>query len=58
MTTLGWLIFLVSNIAVITLVVFCFRRVLSVDQEHMHSPVDIDTHDLNGNGKDAPLNSN
>lgn len=55
----GWIIFLVSNVAVISLVVFCFSRVFSVDQEHMHSPLDIDTHDLSDNDEDdAPLNSN
>ncbi len=45
MTIAGWIICLVSNIAVISLVVFCFYRVFSIPQEHMHSPLDIDTKD-------------
>ncbi len=47
MTPLGWLIFILSNGFVILLVVYCFYRVLSLPQEHMHSPLDIDTKDLN-----------
>ncbi len=61
MEPMGWVIFLISNAAVIALVVFCFSRVLSVDSEHMHPTVEIDTHDLNDNDNengDAPLNPN
>jgi hypothetical protein len=47
MEPLGWIIFIVSNAFVIGLVVFCFYRVLSLTEEHMHSPLDIDTRDKN-----------
>lgn len=47
MTPLGWIIFLLSNIIVIWLTAFCFYRVLAIQREHMHAPLDIDTHDLN-----------
>ncbi len=47
MTALGWLIFIASNTLVIGLVTYCFYRVFSIPQEHMHSPLDIDTKDLN-----------
>ncbi|MBD3267518.1 hypothetical protein GF373_12695 [bacterium] len=52
MEPLGWLIFIVSNLFVIGLVSFCFYRVLSLSEEHMHSPLDIDTKDLNENGEE------
>lgn len=47
MNALGWLMFLTANIAVISLLVFCFKKVFSLDQEHMHSTLDIDTKDTN-----------
>ncbi len=47
MTLAGWLFMLVSITFVVGLVVFCFYRVLSRPPatEHMHAPLDIDTHD-------------
>ncbi|HSW46780.1 MAG TPA: hypothetical protein VLM89_14560 [Phycisphaerae bacterium] len=47
MTPLGWLFMLCSVTLVLTLVVFCFWRVLNTPKttEHMHAPLDIDTRD-------------
>lgn len=50
----GWIIFLVSNITVIALVVFCFYQVFSIPEEHMHGPLDIDTHDHDDNTDENP----
>jgi hypothetical protein len=49
MNTLGWIMFLAANLAVIALLVFCFKKVFSLEQEHLHSTLDIDTKDTNGN---------
>lgn len=46
MNTQGWIIFIIANTAVISLIAFCLYRVFSIEQEHMHAPLDIDTHDL------------
>jgi hypothetical protein len=49
MTTAGW-VFMLSSIGfVIGLLTFCFYRVLTkpASTEHMHAPLDIDTHDRN-----------
>ncbi len=46
MQPIGWIIFIVSNAVILTLVTFCFYRVLTIPKEHMHAPLDIDTHDL------------
>ncbi len=47
MTTGGWIFMIGSISAVVSLLAFCFYRVLrkpsSADQ--MHAPLDIDTHD-------------
>lgn len=43
----GWTLFLLSNAAVIALGGFCFYKVFTIPQEHMHSPLDIDTRDRN-----------
>ncbi len=47
MTTAGWIIMIASLTMVISLLVFCFYRVLSAPHstDHMHAPLDIDTHD-------------
>jgi hypothetical protein len=45
MNAYGWIIFLASNISIIALIIFCFHRVFSLPQEHMHAPLDIDTKD-------------
>ncbi len=47
MTTAGWIIMTCSIGTVVSLLSFCFYRVLSKPQstEHMHAPLDIDTHD-------------
>jgi hypothetical protein len=47
MTTAGWIFMLCSLGFVVTLNVFCFRRVLSrpTSSEHLQAPVDIDTLD-------------
>jgi len=49
MTTTGW-IFMLSSVGSVTiLMIWCFYRVLSKPSaaNHMHAPLDIDTHDLN-----------
>lgn len=48
MTAGGWIFMLGSITAVVSLISFCFYRVLSKPStmEHMHAPPDIDTHDL------------
>ncbi|MBN2327843.1 MAG: hypothetical protein JXR73_11875 [Candidatus Omnitrophica bacterium] len=46
MLPIGWILFIVSNAIVISLVVFCFYRVFTIPKEHMHAPLDIDTHDM------------
>ena len=47
MTPAGWTFMLCSVGFVIALTVFCFYRVLSKPKttEHMHAPLDINTHD-------------
>ena len=47
MTAAGWVFMLGSIGGVIGLVSFCFYRVLTKPQttEHIHAPLDIDTHD-------------
>ena len=48
MTTAGWIFMIGSITAVVSLLSFCFYRVLSKPSstEHMHAPLDIDTHDI------------
>ncbi len=48
MTTAGWIIMVLSVGTVTSLLAFCFYRVLCKPSstDHMHSPIDIDTHDL------------
>jgi hypothetical protein len=45
----GWIFMLASVGFVLWLTAYCFHRVLSrpAATEHMHAPLDIDTHDLN-----------
>ena len=47
MTTGGWIFMIGSITAVVSLISFCFYRVLTHEHstEHMHAPLDIDTHD-------------
>ena len=47
MTMAGWIFMLASLGSVLWLVGFCFHRVLAKPSatEHMHAPLDIDTHD-------------
>ena len=47
MTTGGWIFMIGSLSAVVSLLVFCFYRVLThpSSTEHMRAPLDIDTHD-------------
>lgn len=47
MTKAGWAFMLVSCLGVLSLTAFCFYRVLRTPRatEHMHAPLDIDTHD-------------
>ncbi len=47
MNILGWTMFIISNVIVLGLVSYCFYQVLTIPKEHMHSPLDIDTKDLN-----------
>jgi hypothetical protein len=52
MEPIGWVIFILSNLAVIALVAFCFYRVLTLHEGHMHAPLEIDTKDLHDNDTD------
>ncbi len=47
MTPAGWAFMLISCGAVVSLLIFCFARVLRTPtaSEHMHGPINIDTHD-------------
>ncbi|MBN1489323.1 MAG: hypothetical protein JXA69_05345 [Phycisphaerae bacterium] len=47
LTPAGWVLMLASCGFVLVLVTFCFYRVLRSPKaaEHMHAPLDIDTHD-------------
>ena len=47
MTTGGWVFMFGSITAVVSLLSFCFYKVLSKPSsaDHMHAPIDIDTHD-------------
>ena len=47
MTTGGWVIMITSITCVVALASFCYYRVLSKPSsaDHMHAPLDIDTHD-------------
>lgn len=49
MTIGGWIFMVFSIGFVVSLVGFCFFRVLKkpVAANHMHAPLEIDTHDLN-----------
>lgn len=48
MTAAGWTVMLLSVGFVLSLTIFCFYRVLRTPQsnQHMHAPLDIDTHDV------------
>lgn len=47
MTLGGWILMLLSCGFVLFLLIFCYWRVLRAPSstEHMHAPLDIDTHD-------------
>jgi hypothetical protein len=47
MNTAGWIVMTLSVSFVLSLTIFCFYRVLRTPQsnQHMHAPLDIDTHD-------------
>lgn len=47
MTAAGWAFMLISCGGVLSLVTFCFYRILTAPKAtgHMHAPLDIDTHD-------------
>lgn len=47
MTTAGWILMLTSCGLVLSLTVYCYIKVLVTPgrAEHMHAPLDIDTHD-------------
>jgi len=49
MTPTGWFFMLCSVGFVVGLTSYCFYRVIRKPKstEHMHAPLDIDTHDLN-----------
>lgn len=49
MRTSGWIFMLLSVGSVIVLTAWCFVKVLTMPkpENHVHSPVDIDTRDLN-----------
>ncbi|MGB0717185.1 MAG: hypothetical protein ACPGXK_15005 [Phycisphaerae bacterium] len=48
MTTAGWVIMITSIGTVVSLLTYCFTKVLSAPEsaDHMHAPLDIDTQDL------------
>jgi len=48
MTLAGWIFMVLSIGFVVSLISFCFLKVLSEPSaaNHMHGPADIDTHDL------------
>ena len=48
MTQAGWVFMITSCGFVVGLLLFCFYRVLKkpASTEHMHAPLDIDTHDV------------
>ncbi len=50
MTSSGWVLMLSSLSFVLCLVSYCFYRVLRtpVAKDHMHAPLDIDTHEKMG----------
>ena len=47
MTPAGWIVMILSVGFVLGLTTFCFHRVLRTSKatEHMHAPLEIDTHD-------------
>jgi len=47
MTPAGWILMTVSISSVLTLLIFCYYRVLFTPrvEDRMHAPLDIDTHD-------------
>lgn len=45
MTTLGWIIMIVSITGVTSLMLWCFYRVLTLPEAHMQAPLEIDTRD-------------
>ena len=49
LTVGGWLFMLTSLTFVVVLTAYCFYRVLAKPSatDHMHAPLDIDTHDKN-----------
>lgn len=49
MNTFGWIFMLASISSVVVLISWCFVKVLTTPAatENIHSPVDIDTKDLN-----------
>lgn len=52
MTIGGWVFMLASISCVVSLITFCFYRVLRkpAAANHMHAPLEIDTHDLENGG--------
>jgi hypothetical protein len=47
----GWVVLLISCVAILALNVYCFWRVFTLpgeEEEDLHAPLDIDTHDRNG----------
>ncbi len=47
LTTAGWVFMAVSCVSMVVWTAWCYYRVLTAPQasEHMHAPLDIDTHD-------------
>ncbi len=43
MNLLGWAMLLVSWTAILLLVAVCVRKILIVDRDNIHAPLDIDT---------------
>lgn len=48
----GWLIMCGSWLVIIGLSLYCTVKVLTTRKENIHAPLDIDTGDLEQNGKD------
>lgn len=47
MNITGWILFVTANVAVLSLIIFCFSKVFSVPKTHVHSTLEIDTKDTN-----------
>ena len=54
MNAFGWIVFLVSNLTVISLIGFCFYRVLAPPRSRVHAQLDLDTRDAEPDDNEGP----